>query len=105
MTASRRINNDGDQHNLETSKGRWEKPRSDKSPRRRDHCDRDGRCLALPLRWQDCCCSIVTSIADAFTDPHYVARGVFHHVLANPEGATMPAQLRGWQWVTGTVSG
>jgi alpha-methylacyl-CoA racemase len=54
---------------------------------------------------KDCCCSIVTSIADAFTDPHYVARGVFHHVLANPEGATMPAQLRGWQWVTGTVSG
>jgi alpha-methylacyl-CoA racemase len=40
---------------------------------------------------QDCCCSIVTNIADAFTDPHYVARGVFHHVLANPEGATMPA--------------
>src|SRR4029453_19564819 len=54
---------------------------------------------------KDCCCSIVTSIADAFTDPHYVARGVFHYVLANPEGATMPAQLRGWQWVTGTVSG
>ena len=40
---------------------------------------------------KDCCCSIVTSIAEAFTDPHYVARGVFHYVLANPEGATMPA--------------
>jgi alpha-methylacyl-CoA racemase len=40
---------------------------------------------------KDCCCSIVASIGDAFTDPHYVARGVFHHVLANPEGATMPA--------------
>jgi Bifunctional DNA primase/polymerase, N-terminal/CoA-transferase family III len=39
----------------------------------------------------DCCCSIVASLADALTDPHYVARGVFHHVLANPEGATMPA--------------
>ena len=40
---------------------------------------------------KDCCCSIVASLADVFTDPHYVARGVFHHVLANPEGATMPA--------------
>jgi alpha-methylacyl-CoA racemase len=40
---------------------------------------------------KDCCCSIVASIGDAFADPHYVARGVFHHVLANPEGATMPA--------------
>jgi alpha-methylacyl-CoA racemase len=40
---------------------------------------------------KDCCCSIVARIGDAFTDPHYAARGVFHHVLANPEGATMPA--------------
>jgi alpha-methylacyl-CoA racemase len=40
---------------------------------------------------KDCCCSIVASIGDAFTDPHYAARGVFRHVLANPEGATMPA--------------
>jgi alpha-methylacyl-CoA racemase len=40
---------------------------------------------------KDCCCSIVASIGDAFTDPHYTARGVFRHVLANPEGATMPA--------------
>jgi alpha-methylacyl-CoA racemase len=40
---------------------------------------------------KDCCCSIVASLADVFTDPHYVARGVFHHVLANAEGATMPA--------------
>jgi crotonobetainyl-CoA:carnitine CoA-transferase CaiB-like acyl-CoA transferase len=39
----------------------------------------------------DCCCSIVASLADAVTDPHYVARGVFHHVLANPQGAIMPA--------------
>src|SRR5438874_11709189 len=38
---------------------------------------------------KDCCCSIVASLADVFTDPHYVARGVFHHLLANPEGATM----------------
>jgi len=40
---------------------------------------------------KDCCCSIVASLADAFRDPHYAARGVFPHVLANPEGATMPA--------------
>jgi alpha-methylacyl-CoA racemase len=40
---------------------------------------------------KDCCCSIVASLGDAFTDPHYMARGVFHHVLTNPEGATMPA--------------
>ena len=40
---------------------------------------------------KDCCCSIVASIGDAFTDPHYRARGVFHHVLTNPEGATLPA--------------
>jgi crotonobetainyl-CoA:carnitine CoA-transferase CaiB-like acyl-CoA transferase len=40
---------------------------------------------------KDCCCSIVASIGDAFMDPHYTARGVFSHVLANPEGATMPA--------------
>jgi len=39
----------------------------------------------------DCCCSIVVSVGDAFTDPHYKARGVFQHVLTNPEGATMPA--------------
>jgi alpha-methylacyl-CoA racemase len=31
------------------------------------------------------------SLADAFADPHYAARGVFRHVLANSEGATMPA--------------
>ena len=40
---------------------------------------------------KDCCCSIVANLADALTDPHYTARGVFDHVLANPEGAAMPA--------------
>jgi alpha-methylacyl-CoA racemase len=43
------------------------------------------------LAGKDCCCSIVASLADVFADPHYVARGVFDHVLANPEGVTMPA--------------
>ena len=40
---------------------------------------------------RDCCCSIVADIADAVTDPHYVGRGVFAHVLANADGATMAA--------------
>lgn len=40
---------------------------------------------------KDCCCSIVASLGDALADPHYAARGVFHHLLANPEGAIMPA--------------
>jgi len=40
---------------------------------------------------RDCCCSIVTELKDAVSDPHYVARGVLDHVLANPDGATMPA--------------
>ncbi len=40
---------------------------------------------------KDCCCSIVASLGDAFSDPHYAARGVFESVLANSEGAIMPA--------------
>jgi crotonobetainyl-CoA:carnitine CoA-transferase CaiB-like acyl-CoA transferase len=40
---------------------------------------------------KDCCCSIVASLEDSFSDPHYAARGVFDYVLANPEGAIMPA--------------
>jgi crotonobetainyl-CoA:carnitine CoA-transferase CaiB-like acyl-CoA transferase len=40
---------------------------------------------------RDCCCSIVAKIEDAFTDPHFRARGVFDHVLANAEGAIIPA--------------
>jgi crotonobetainyl-CoA:carnitine CoA-transferase CaiB-like acyl-CoA transferase len=40
---------------------------------------------------KDCCCSIVAELRDAVADPHYRARGVFEHVLANPDGATMPA--------------
>jgi crotonobetainyl-CoA:carnitine CoA-transferase CaiB-like acyl-CoA transferase len=38
-----------------------------------------------------CCCSIVASVGDAFVDPHYITRGMFRHVLSNPEGSTMPA--------------
>jgi alpha-methylacyl-CoA racemase len=40
---------------------------------------------------KDCCCSIVANVRDAVTGSHCVARGVFNHVLANPDGATMPA--------------
>ncbi len=40
---------------------------------------------------RDCCCSIVADVRDAVTDPHYVARGVFDQVLANSDGATIPA--------------
>jgi len=40
---------------------------------------------------RDCCCSIVADIKEAIADPHYLARGLFAHVLANPDGATMPA--------------
>jgi alpha-methylacyl-CoA racemase len=40
---------------------------------------------------KDCCCSIVADVRNVVSDPHYAARGVFDHVLANPEGATMPA--------------
>jgi crotonobetainyl-CoA:carnitine CoA-transferase CaiB-like acyl-CoA transferase len=40
---------------------------------------------------KDCCCTIVANLGDALTDPHYTARGVFHRVLTNPEGAAMPA--------------
>jgi alpha-methylacyl-CoA racemase len=40
---------------------------------------------------KDCCCSIVASLGDAFRDPHYAARGVLDYVLANSEGAIMPA--------------
>jgi alpha-methylacyl-CoA racemase len=40
---------------------------------------------------KDCCCSIVANVRDTFTDSHYLARGVFNHVVANPDGTTMPA--------------
>jgi crotonobetainyl-CoA:carnitine CoA-transferase CaiB-like acyl-CoA transferase len=40
---------------------------------------------------RDCCCSIVADIRDAITDPHYVGRGLFAHVLSNSDGAKMPA--------------
>ncbi len=40
---------------------------------------------------EDCCCSIVQSAKDALADPHFAARGVFAHRLANAQGGSMPA--------------
>ena len=39
----------------------------------------------------DCCCSIVQSLAEALADPNIQARGLFNHVLANEEGEELPA--------------
>lgn len=39
----------------------------------------------------DCCATIVASLEEASRDPHFVARGLFAHVVAGPSGATMPA--------------
>lgn len=40
---------------------------------------------------QDCCATIVATLEEAAADPHFQARGVFAHRLANEEGAAMPA--------------
>ena len=40
---------------------------------------------------RDCCCSVVADLGGVVADPHYAARGVLDHVLANSDGATMPA--------------
>jgi alpha-methylacyl-CoA racemase len=39
----------------------------------------------------DCCCSIVQDVRAALADPHFIARGVFAHVLTNEAGSQMPA--------------
>jgi crotonobetainyl-CoA:carnitine CoA-transferase CaiB-like acyl-CoA transferase len=40
---------------------------------------------------QDCCCSVVATLEEAVQDPHFQARGLFRHGLANEQGATIPA--------------
>jgi crotonobetainyl-CoA:carnitine CoA-transferase CaiB-like acyl-CoA transferase len=40
---------------------------------------------------EDCCCSIVQTVQEALSDPHFAARGVFAHRLINAEGGSMPA--------------
>lgn len=40
---------------------------------------------------RDCCCSVVSNVEQAFSDPHFKARGLFSHMLVNETGATLPA--------------
>jgi crotonobetainyl-CoA:carnitine CoA-transferase CaiB-like acyl-CoA transferase len=39
----------------------------------------------------DCCVTIVTPLAEALRDPHFVERGLFAHHYEATSGATMPA--------------
>jgi len=39
----------------------------------------------------DCCCSIMQDLQAALADPHFRARGLFDHGLANEAGARIPA--------------
>jgi crotonobetainyl-CoA:carnitine CoA-transferase CaiB-like acyl-CoA transferase len=43
------------------------------------------------LEHADCCCTIVATLEEAVTDPHFAARGVFAHRLVNARGSLMPA--------------
>lgn len=40
---------------------------------------------------KDCCASVVAHVGEALDDPHFRARGLFDHKLANASGQTMPA--------------
>ncbi|MBM3529494.1 MAG: CoA transferase [Alphaproteobacteria bacterium] len=39
----------------------------------------------------DCCVTIMATLEEALTDPHFVQRGLFAHSVAGPTGVTMPA--------------
>ena len=39
----------------------------------------------------DCCATIVTPLAEALRDPHFVARGLFAHEVASAKGTAIPA--------------
>ena len=39
----------------------------------------------------DCCCSVVATVEEALSDPHFRARGLFDRVLRADSGATLPA--------------
>jgi alpha-methylacyl-CoA racemase len=39
----------------------------------------------------DCCVTIMATLEEALSDPHFVQRGLFAHTVAGPSGATMPA--------------
>jgi crotonobetainyl-CoA:carnitine CoA-transferase CaiB-like acyl-CoA transferase len=40
---------------------------------------------------RDCCCSVVASLEEAASDPHFVARGLFGRRTGNTDGESMPA--------------
>ena len=42
---------------------------------------------------QDCCCSIVQTLKEALSDPHFLERGLFDYVLENEEGDSLPATV------------
>lgn len=42
---------------------------------------------------QDCCCSIVQTLKEALSDPHFLERGLFDFVLENEEGDSLPATV------------
>jgi len=39
----------------------------------------------------DCCVTIMSSIEEALSDPHFIQRGLFEHQIAAPDGKTIPA--------------
>ncbi|SDE55056.1 CaiB/BaiF CoA transferase family protein [Belnapia rosea] len=52
---------------------------------------RDADAWRAAIAGRDCCCSIVATVEEAMNDPHFAARGLFGHRLANAEGQQMPA--------------
>lgn len=40
---------------------------------------------------EDCCCSVVQSLEEAFADPHFRERGLFDHKIENEDGDRLPA--------------
>jgi crotonobetainyl-CoA:carnitine CoA-transferase CaiB-like acyl-CoA transferase len=51
----------------------------------------DAAVWALRFAGKDCCCSVVATIQQAMDDPHFRARGLFDHVLANEGELRIPA--------------
>lgn len=51
----------------------------------------DAAAWALRFSGKDCCCSVVATIQQAMNDPHFRARGLFDHVLANEDDLRLPA--------------
>ncbi|MBZ0217231.1 MAG: CoA transferase, partial [Fimbriimonadaceae bacterium] len=42
---------------------------------------------------QDCCCTIVATMEEAYNDPHFNARGLFAQKIENGQGETVPAAV------------